>query len=217
MKDLIDMPGKSGSDPYFHPNRMGMVVLLAMEEILGQGGVKTVLNPADLPVYINDHLPNNQDPALSHPHISHLQARLENAYGSRAGRGLALRVGRASLRYGLREFGTELGLNELSFRLLPLQTKLKKTSEACAGLFNTYTDQQVRLENEEKFIFWHIQRCPLNRERQAESLGCNLAVGLLQEALFWVSGGKQFDVEEKKCIEGGDKECLVVIDRSPRF
>ena len=34
---------------------------------------------------------------------------------------------------------------------------------------------------------------------------CHLAVGLLQEALYWVSGGKVFNVEEKTCIAAGDK------------
>ena len=126
-----------------------------------------------------------------------------------AGRGLALRVGRACLKYGLREFGPELGLTDLAFRLLPLQTKLKTGSEAFAALFNKYTDQQVRLERDEKYIFWHIERCPLCWERRTESACCHLAVGLLQEALFWVSGGKYFEVEEKKCIACGDSTCTI--------
>jgi predicted hydrocarbon binding protein len=215
MEENTDPFDDSGTQQYFYSNRMGRVILLAMEEILGHSGVNAVLNLANLPEYINDYPPYNQDLNFPFEHISHLQVALESAYGPRAGRGLAVRVGRACLKYGLREFGPELGLTDLAFRLLPLQTKLKNGSEAFAALFNNFTDQQVRLERDEKYIYWHIERCPLCWERQASGPCCHLAVGLLQEALFWVSGGKYFEVEEKKCIACGDSTCTILINRTP--
>jgi predicted hydrocarbon binding protein len=215
MKTTSDMPADTAKKQYFYPNRMGRVILLAMEEILGHGGVNAVLNLADLPGYINDYPPYNQDMKFPFSDISFLQIGLERAYGPRAGRGLAMRVGRACLKYGLREFGPELGLSDLAFRLLPLQTKLKTGSQAFATLFNVHTDQQVRLEMDDRYIFWNIERCPLCWERRTDGPCCHLAVGLLQEALFWVSGGKFFEVEEKKCIARGDSACTILIDRTP--
>ena len=209
---------------YFYPNRMGRILLLAMEEILGHSGVNAILNLVNLPDYINNYPPYNQDFNFSFEHISLLQVGLENAYGPRAGRGLAVRVGRASFKYGLREFGPELGLTDLAFRLLPLPTKLRTGSEAFAALFNNFTDQRVRLERDEKVIYWHIERCPLCWERridvnaasnQSNGPCCHLAVGLLQEALYWISGGKYFEVEEEKCIACGDSTCTIVINQTP--
>jgi len=210
--NLFTGPGKQ---QYYYPNRFGWVILLAMEEILGHSGVNAVLNLVNLPEYINHSPPYNQDLYFPFKHIGQVQVGLEGAYRPRAGRGLAVRIGRACLRYGLREFGPELGLTDMAFRLLPLQTKLKNGSEAFAALFNNHTDQRVQLERDEKFIYWHIERCPLCWERQAEAPCCHLAVGLLQEALFWVSGGKYFEVEEKKCLACGDSTCTIVIDRTP--
>jgi predicted hydrocarbon binding protein len=200
---------------HFYPHRMGRIVLLAMEEILGHSGVIAVLNLAHLPDYIDQCPASNQDLKFLFEHVSRLQAALEIAYGTRAGRGLSLRVGRACLKYGLREFGSELGMTDLAFRMLPLPTRLRVGSEALAGLFNQFTDQHIRLEVDEKHIYWHIERCPLCREMQADGPCCTLAVGLLQEALYWVSGGKYFLVEEKKCIACGDSTCTIVIDRTP--
>jgi ribosomal protein S27AE len=40
-------------------------------------------------------------------------------------------------------------------------------------------------------------------------------VGFLQEAFYWVSGGKYFLVEEKNCIACGDSTCTIVIDQAP--
>jgi predicted hydrocarbon binding protein len=108
-----------------------------------------------------------------------------------------------------------LGLTDLAFRLLPLQPKLKTATGAIATLFNTYTDQKVGLERDERYIFWLIEACPQCRESQAEGPCCHLAVGFLQEALFWASGGRHFDIEEKKYDAGVDGVCTIQIDRIP--
>jgi predicted hydrocarbon binding protein len=194
---------------------MGWVVQLALEETLGQTGGNTAPNLTDYSNYTFIYQPYDEDPNFPQIHISHLQAALESAYGPRAGRGLALRIGRACFKYGLREFGPELGLTDLAFRLLPLQPKLKTGTDAFAALFNTYTDQKVRLESDERYIYWLMERCPLCWERQAEGPCCHLAVGFLHEALFWASGGRHFDVEEKQCIAGVDGACTIQIDRIP--
>ena len=189
---------------------------MAMDEILGRDRVYEVLNLADLAEYIiKDNLQDGQDRKFSLKQISHLQAGLESAYGTRVGRGLAMRIGRVCFKHSLVEFGSELGFSDLSFRLLPLQAKIKNSNEAFAALLNTITDQQVRLLIDEKSITWQIEHCPLCRERHSEVPCCHLAVGWLQEALFWVSGGKCFQVEEQKCIASGDSACTIVIDRAP--
>ena len=215
MEKHTDLHNNPDQSEYFYPNRMGRIILLGLEEILGHSGVNAVLNLAHLPAYINDYPAYNQDMRFPFEHISRLQTGLESEYGPRAGRGLAVRVGRACLKYGLREFGPELGLTDLAFRMLPLQVKLATGSEAFAALFNNYTDQRVRLERDENTITWLIERCPVCWHRQADAPCCHLAVGLLQEALYWVSGGKYFEVEEKACVACGDSACKIIINRTP--
>ncbi len=89
--------------------------------------------------------------------------------------------------------------------------------QTLAEFFNTFTDQHVRIEEEDGQLLWHIERCPLCWERKTQEPVCHLAVGLLQEALYWLSGGKVFHVEEKMCIAAGDKACTIVIDQTPMF
>jgi predicted hydrocarbon binding protein len=209
------LPETPDRQHYFYPNRMGRVILLAMDEILGRSGVNAVLHLAGLPGYINEYPPYNQDMRFPFEHISRLQVALENEFGPRAGRGLALRVGRACLKYGLLEFGPELGLTDLAFRMLPLQAKLIAGSEAFAALFNKFTDQRVNLRKDAQTITWQIERCPVCWERQSETPCCHLAVGLLQEALFWISAGRIFEAEEKTCVACGDSACTIVINRTP--
>ena len=101
----------------------------------------------------------------------------------------------------------------MAFRLLPLPTKLSTGADIFANTFNNFTDQQVRVEDTEDKIFWHIERCPVCWQRNTKRASCNLAVGILQEALYWISGGKFFNVEETACIAKGDPACTIVIDK----
>ena len=200
---------------YFNPQRMGRIILLAMEEVLGRAGAHSIIRQASFAPHL-DNLPEMRSgKTFSFGAVSRLMESLEQAYGPQGGRGTALRVGRACFQYGLREYGSMLGLTEMAFRLLPLSSKFSIGSKSFADLFNKHTDQIVRIEEQDGELFWHIERCPLCWERHTTEPVCHLAVGLLQESLYWLSSGKIFNVEEITCIARGDPACTIVIDKTP--
>jgi len=206
----------TGLNPAYHlPNKMGRIILLGMQEILGTDGLNAVLNASGLLPWSEGYPPDDMRLEFSFADLSRVQAGLEKMYGPLGGRGLALRSGRAGFKFGLRQFGDQLGMNEMSFRLLPMSEKLPKGAELFAGLFNQFSDQRVRVETCEAHILWHIERCPVCWERQSQEPLCHLAVGLLQEALYWVSSGKNFIVEETACVARGDPACSIAISRQP--
>ena len=220
---IDDLPGKSANhtgmdnpaNNYFYPDRMGRIILMGTEEILGRNGVNAVLNLAGLPEFIDHYPANQQNLNFSFEKVSRLQGALEDFYGPHGGRGVALRIGRASFQHILREFGAPFGLTDLAFRLLPLKSKLKIGTSALADIFNNYTDQRVRLEDKGKLILWEIERCPICWQRHSENPACQMAVGLLQEGLHWMSGGKFYNVEEGNCIARGDLTCTLIIEKVP--
>lgn len=198
---------------YYYPNKLGRIILLSMEEIIGRNGINAILNQANLRSMINEYPPNNLDLAVSFEQVSHLQLALEEIYGARGGRGLALRAGRACFKHGLREFGPLLGFTDLAFRLLPLDEKLRAGASIFAEIFNRYSDQRVVVQETDSQFIWNIERCPVCWKRTSDTPVCHLAVGLLQEALYWVSGGKFYNVEETECIAKGDDVCRIMIDK----
>jgi predicted hydrocarbon binding protein len=188
--------------PSFHyPNHMGRIMLESMEEVMGRNGLQDVLALADRKQLASNYPPANLEREFSFETVSALQATLEQAYGSRSGRGLAQRVGRVCFKYGLRDFGDSLGLTETAFRLLPMRSKLRTAGRALADLFNK--------------LLWQIERCPLCWGRHADEAVCHLAVGLLQESLYWLSSGKMFRVEETHCTARGDSTCTIEIHSTP--
>ncbi|HUG34237.1 MAG TPA: 4-vinyl reductase [Anaerolineales bacterium] len=203
------------TETFHYPNRMGRIILLSMEEVMGRNGVNAVLKLASQSSLIENYPPDDTKLDFSFSAVSGLMETLEQVYGPHGGRGLSLRVGRACFNYGVRQYGAQIGVTAMAFKLLPLPAKLSAGAKALAELFNTFTDQRVHIEEDGKSIFWHIERCPLCWERKTHEPACHLAVGLLQEALYWLSGGKVFPVEEQTCIGAGDKACTIVIDPSP--
>jgi len=149
------------------------------------------------------------------PAASRYLEGLERLYGSQPGRGIARRIGRACFPYGLREFGDTLGLTGTSFRLLPLPAKLKTFAGALTGLLHAHTDQRVTVEEGDGKLLWHVERCTLCLKRHTSEPTCDLAVGLAEEALYWLSSGKIFQVEEIACIARGDLRCTLRIDEAP--
>jgi len=198
---------------FYYPNKMGRIILLSLEEVIGQENVSVVLKQAGLDHYINHFPPDDLELKFSFSELSQLQVGLEQLYGPRAGRGIALRAGRVCFKHGLREFGPMLGLADLSFRLAPFDAKLRMGAEVFADIFNRFTDQRVRVESTPQALAWHIDVCPVCWQRTTDAPVCHLAVGILQESLYWVSGGKVFKVEETACIAKGDSSCTILIHK----
>jgi predicted hydrocarbon binding protein len=198
---------------YYYPNQLGRIILIGMEEVVGRIGVNAVLNQAKLSHMIDNYPPNNLERLFRFEDVSAIQQAFEEIYGPRGGRGLTLRVGRACFKHGLREFGPILGFTDLAFRLLPSDEKLRTGAVYFAEIFNRFSDQRVVVDEDSECFYWNIGRCPVCWGRKTDAPVCHLAVGLMQEALYWVSGGKFYNVEEVECTAKGDPACRIVIEK----
>ena len=198
----------------YYPNNLGRIILLAFEEVIGHNGVRAVLNLTGLEAYIGHFPPDNFDLGFPFEDISRLNAGLEHLYGPRSGRGLSQRAGQATFRHALQQFADILNVSDLSFRLLPAKMKIRVGLQNIARAVNEYTDQTVRLEEREDVFLWHSEYCPLCIDRKEDHPCCHFSIGVLQEAMFWLSGGKFFSIEETFCLAQGDPLCTIRIART---
>jgi predicted hydrocarbon binding protein len=209
---VYTLPIKTDSELAMH---MGSIVLSAMEEVIGRGGVSTVLELASFPAIYQDRSASDETRSLSFEAVGRMQSALEEIYGQRGGCGVALRVGRVCFKYGLHEFGTRLGLTNADYRLLPLSNKLRVGSASVAEFFNQFSNQMVQFKAGQDQLLWDVHCCPLCFGRHTHEPACHLTVGFLQEFLYWASGGKIFHVEETRCMACGDEVCTLLIDTRP--
>ena len=200
---------------YHFPNKMGRIVIQSLEESMGRTALNAVLNLARMQERIENYPPNNFDKEFSFEELGRLFQALDEMYGPRSGHGLARRAGRACFVLGVKDFGPMLGIADLALRVLPLGMKLKVGLEVLSETFNKYTDHLVVVGEDDEYFHWTMTRCGTCWGRHSESPCCQLSVGILEEGLYWVSGGKNFYVEEVTCIAVGDEACTIQVAKRP--
>ena len=82
----------------YYPNKFGRLTILSLEDVMGRNGVNAILNLANLPNLMENLPPDNLEKAFDFADVSAIMGALEEMYGPRGGRGLALRAGRPSPR-----------------------------------------------------------------------------------------------------------------------
>ena len=201
---------------YYNSNKFARILLESIQEITGENGVNTVLNFANLSSLVGNFPPDNLDRAFDFTHFSMINQALEEIYGNRGGRGLALRVGRITFDDVLKDYGALAGVGDLAFRVLPLHMKISIGLQAMAKIFSEKSDQISTVEEVDDIYIYTIERCPVCWGRkEEENPVCFYIIGLLQESLHWVSGGKEFRINESKFIALGDDVCEFVIFKQP--
>ncbi len=201
---------------YYYANKIVLITMKALEEVMGKNGLNAILNLAHLPHLIDNYPPDNLEREFNFADFSALNLALEEMYGPRGGRGLALRAGRAAFADALRNFGALAGAGDLAFKVLPLQAKMRIGIPAMARIFSQISDQLSTVEEKENEFIYTIHRCPCCWGRHGvDKPVCFIAVGLLQEGLKWVSGGNEFRVNESKCVAMGEEVCEFVIQKTP--
>jgi hypothetical protein len=147
--------------------------------------------------------------------IPGLSKALEARWGQLAARGIALRVGGACFIHVVRRIGDQAGLTQPAFRLLPLGLRLRQGLLAFRGLLSEFSGKGARVEEQDGRFFWRLPDCPICAGLHASEPTCFLMLGMLEEAVSWLSGGKVFAVQEITCRGRGDEDCIFLIDPTP--
>ncbi len=200
---------------YYYPNRMGRIFLTSMRDAIGQDGLRDLLISAGADSF-NRHLPpDNLEQQFDFSYFSNINQGLVDLYGPRGARRLALRGGREMFKHGLSKFGDLAGVGNLAFKGLPLEMKLRIGIPTLARIFTQFSDQVSHTVEKNDHFLYYIDRCSVCWERETDRPICFMAVGILQEALRWVSGEEEFRIDEIECVAMGADACVFKIDKEP--
>ncbi len=192
---------------------MSQIIKPAMDEILGLEVVNQLQEKASL-IMDGQKIQGSQDlnPVVD---VHSIQASLVEMYGCQAGSGLTIQIGRTCFQNLLRYHGTDLGLSEMPFRLLPLSRKIDQGSEILANFFSEVTNQEIAWEKSESDFTWQIRNPQDNSTKTVSSPICMLVRGMLQEAFYWMSSGRTFIFRENCCHRPGEQACTIQIESKP--
>ncbi len=185
------------------------IIHSGLQEIIGNKDIYTALQVTDKHLFKPDH-------PLESAKWSGFYQAMEQVLGMRGSHGAMLRVGRASFLHLLKKYGADGGLIGTEFQMLPLQDRLSTGLVILAGIINREGNQSISLEKLDDGWLWRMANCPdcHNRHKETEPV-CYFWVGMLQECLAWISGGKYYPVSEVECRACGGSACVFHIQQKP--
>ncbi len=195
----------------YYPNRLARYFVLAMEDVMGKSGVGMVLNMANVEHMPPDTLAREFDFAW----MAALNMALEEMYGPRGGRGLALRIGRSCFAQGMKTFGAMAGVSDSAFKALPLEARCRLGLTALADIFTNFSDQKTTFSENDRSYQMVVEVSPMAWGRTADKPVCHALVGILQESLRWISNGHEFYVSETQCRATGSDSCVFAVNKKP--
>lgn len=188
---------------------------MAMADVMGTDNLNAALNAAGFDEYAVALPPDDLDRAFDFADFTALNVALEQVYGQRGGRGIALLCGRACFSRGLRRFGALAGLGAPTFRSLPHAVRVEVGLKALAEVFNRFSDQGTSIEVCDDHFRCTVNPSPACWERRADKPVCHALAGMFQEGMRWITGGREFRVVEVECRAAGDEACVFTIDKQP--
>jgi hypothetical protein len=199
----------------YYPNRIARLFFLAMEEVMGKSGLEALLKSASLETYIQHPPMDNLARQFDFAYMAAINETLEEMYGTKGGRGMALGVGRACFRLGLKDFGAMAGVNDPAFQSLPLPNKTLLALKALASIFTHFSDQVSTVVDAGESYHFIVDVSPMAWGRVADRPVCHALSGIIQESLRWGTKGYEFHVQEIACRATGSDQCIFKINKKP--
>lgn len=198
------------------PNDALRLLMLAVEEVLGADGLKTVLHKAQLERYIGKPPPKNLELGARFSEYAAVEQAVEDVVGGRGAKAVLLRVGRATFNYAMREQSAVLGLAGQALRVMPLPmtAKMKLLLEQMVGAANKTVNQPTRLEEDADSFTWVVDHCICLYRPHHPAPCCAVTMGGLVEAMKWLTD-KTFPVQEVTCMNLGADACRMRIPKNP--
>jgi predicted hydrocarbon binding protein len=196
------------------PNANLFVLLVAIEEVMGENGIKAVLNSANLGRFIDNYPPNNTNLEATFSDYGAVQQAVEEFYGPRGARAMLIRIGRATFRYTLQEQPAILGLAGIALKALPMGARMKLVLDNITKAANEDVNLQAHLREEPDAFYYVNEECPCRWRPKHDSPACFTTVGVLQESMNWATG-KNFKVEEVACISNDASACVYRVPKEP--
>ncbi|MFW5691316.1 MAG: 4-vinyl reductase [Chloroflexota bacterium] len=180
----------------YYPNRFARLLLLAMQDVMGLHGLNTILGMAGLNAYMDDLPPDDLARQFDFAYLAAINQALEDVYGIRGGRGIALRIGRAMIDKGLNRFGALAGMGDPAFRILPVDQRAWLGLQALAAVFNRFSDQLTNTTDDEAYYTFIVEPSPMTWGRSLDQQANHMLTGIIQGTLRWSTNGYEYHVQE---------------------
>jgi predicted hydrocarbon binding protein len=199
----------------YYPNNLARITLLALEDVMGTNGIHALLGLANKREYIDNYPPDNMESQFDFADFSSIIGAMDDMYGTRGSRVLALRAGMAIFDETIKNIGEAVDVNDESFLALPPVEKVRVGLSLMGITFSQSTKNTPTIREEGDHFVYSIEYCPVCWGRKTQEPSCHILSGLLKGALRWVTLGNDFHVMQSAAHSCGDATCDFIIPITP--
>ncbi len=184
-------------------NYLMRTYLKTIQDVIGQNGLKSILNYSHLEKYIDSFPPDNGELEIPVKEVQVLFRSLLELFGGKGVRGLQLRVGREISRHALEGRPLVARTLQIAVKVVPEIAKMRKALEKLVDQTKqSYKVQSgqppVELKEDENYFFI-IHRVHFGSEGVTSNIPvCGVFVGMIQYFMEWITGHPH-EVEEIEC------------------
>ena len=199
-------------------NHVMLVWLETVQNIIGPSGLKSVLNYAHLPGYIDNFPPNNDNLEIPLEDLQTLYSSLLELFGKKGARSLQIRVGREAARLAVETRPQISKPVKLAARFLSEPRKMRITLEKHIEQIEKRFDYlpnfpPIELREDEDCFLYKDEAWFESEGRTSQTPACGLLAGMLMYLMEWITGNEH-EVEEIECRAMGQSADVFRIEKS---
>lgn len=198
----------------YYPNRIARAFFSAMDDVMGPNGLSSLLSIVQMEAHLNHPPPDDLKRQFDFASIAAINEALEEMYGIRGGRGMALRIGQSAFARGLKNFGAMQAVAHPAFRNLALPKRIDYGLQGLASILTNFSDQNSHVENNGDALLFVSDVSPFSWNRTSDKPVCHMMGGIILECLRWSSNGYEFYVREVECRANGHEHCMFRVNKS---
>jgi len=198
------------------PNANLRLLLTALQEVMGDNGLKAVLKQGGLARYIDNFPPDNTDRNAHFSEYGGVQQAVEDFYGGpRGARAMMRRAGHATFQHTLKSRPAILGLVGVAIKVLPEGTRMKFILDRIAKASTDEVNLPAHVEEHDDHFLFVADACTCVFRKRDPKLGpcCFVTAGVLEAAVEWATG-KRHTVKEIACLQNGEDACRYRVEKS---
>jgi len=192
----------------FISNMTFRVVLLGIREIIGENGLKTLLNYLGLKKYSEDLPPNNQEKNLCKAsEVTLVDKGVVDIFGDNGASAILFQVGRMQAKWGLEENPDTAAAARTAFKGLSEFETAKKAVEMTAAVLTVESNCKAWAEVDGEDILYHIDEATHCFNIESKKPVCFTTSGSITGVVAWATGNDIWLAREESCIAMGKPHC----------
>jgi predicted hydrocarbon binding protein len=187
--------------------------LETIQNIVGENGLKSILNHSGLTPYIDNLPPEDYEFVIPKRDIVSLFGSLNALFGEKGIRSLQLRIGREFTRVSIEKYNPLMAKTLVTAaKIVPETIKIRLALQRFREELGTALSLDIDIQEDDQWFIVSIKGLFISDGVRADTPICHAYVGILEYLVEWITGHRH-EVREIQCVAMGDEADVFQISK----